>query len=111
MEFFRFDPYYYSRNRNFYRELFHGKRFVDATGRLFTAAGLRYDVDVWSKLGIRAKHEVRFVPANERWEFAQVRTFLMERVAALEGDACQAEWLAALEKATTIKQLIESERN
>lgn len=110
IELFRFDEFYYSNDDNFYYDYIHEKKFLDSNGRIFLARERVKVKSFWSKLGIGKKYRIIYNETKEQWNFDEVKNFLISKVNKLPFQEGRNEWLNSLERAKTIKQLIEAER-
>ncbi|MFC6998623.1 hypothetical protein [Rufibacter roseus] len=109
-ELFLFDEFYYSDDDEFYNKYFYRKQFLDSTGRIFLA-GEKVKIDNFmSKLGISMKYKVQYKATSEHWTFEEAKSFLISKIEELPSPEGKKEWINSLNKAKTIKQLIEAER-
>ncbi len=109
-ELFLFDDLYRSKDHKFYADYLENKPFLDSNGQIFLAKDKTELKDFWSKMGLRKKYKINFEATDEKWTFDEVKSFLTSKINALSPDDGKEEWIQALSRATTIRQLIEAER-
>lgn len=110
-EYFRYDEYYYSGDQEFYLRFFHEKRFLDSAGQIFRAIEKADNSDILSTIGIRKKFRIRFEQEGVVWSLEDARSFLIDKIKNIPSDTGKSEWIGAVMRAQTIKELIEADRD
>lgn len=105
-EFPWYDEFYYSRDLEYYDRFIYRKRFIDSNGRIFIAGEKLKPEGLWSKLGIGKQYRVTFEDTGEEWSFETTRKFLSSLAQQATSEQNRHNWISALNKAKTIKELI-----
>jgi len=106
-ELFRYDDIYYSNDETFFESYFLNHKFVDSNGDIFKLYGKVPIKAFWVRLFTLKRSLFQFEATNEKMTFSEIKNLMITRINDLEGEEAKNQWIARLEKANSIQELIE----
>lgn len=107
-ELILYDEYYYSNDIAFYKMYNLSNFFADCKGEIFEIVAFKpIRRSLLMKIFSKKRYISVFEPTNKSITFEELRKFLIERILQLDCPEGQKAWLSNIEKAKTIRDLIQ----
>lgn len=102
-----YDSKYISKDDFFYNNYLLQKRCLGSDGYIYIVIGRKEIKTLWNIIFRRKEYNICFEKSNEKWSFDKCKIYIVTKINTMENEEEENILLKSIEKATTIKELIE----